>query len=1134
MVATPQFLQPNGTYSTDPVYTTTRELRFFNGTIDADSSSVFVSINGRDFTNDPDLVTFEGTSFTVPTAAAYPSGLELLAGKNTIAIKVKDTAGNESNVATATVTLVQDSDVGLVTTPPTGLVVEQLDGKITLTVNGIDDTQVQGYNFYASTVAGGGPVGYMPLNINLVTAGTVKTSNVSIGTLTFDGTVKVDSAGDQVATPQYVNVLVSQQDINGTVLQTDANELLKLDYNAAKYKLTATVDEIQDTTTYSFTHDRAGVETSTPATVPNGEFAALPDTSHLYYIATAVYYDDATRTEVESSASAELAARPIKVSTLVGSLPAVGRQQVVESMVLNILRSQPQIAVQPGSVLRDGVIDPMSSEIERVRLVLDFLHRSSSFTTLLEIDDPNGSGTSIPVSESSYKVALQDAFMLTSEQDVQDLIDGAFDKLAANFGEARSAGKAAVGTVTFYTSTAPTSTLSIPIGATVGGGSVEFVVQQAAAISPSNAATTYNPSTSQYAVTVPVQAASAGTAGNVGSGQINTPLTGTTGLRVTNTSATYGGTEQDSNHTLAVRAMRKLASVDSGTKQGYYNIAANSAGVTKVEAVEAGNALMQRDYDKTLKKHIGGKVDLWVQGEQLATVSETFAFDYQKAENIQFTLEGDPANLLFRAEDPNLSAANPLTEMLDNSSAGYGLRNITQGTDFVLTGATYPTYNTVQLDVTQAQPAVAIGDVVLGDYRYKVSSKYVPAQQPVRSLTSLVSAKSIDDGGSGTLASSLYKLHRANSPLGVGRSTLGAAYVEVTDDGTSSAPAGLMFTVSAETHTMVGTAPVYLSKLGINSLTIVVRSPDLGTTYSDPWAANPDYTIVEGTQTTPVSILRTAASTIPSGSSVSVSYQHTENFTLTYTHNTAISVFQTAIESARHITADVLVKEAIPVPVDITANIVMKQGQDAGVVDESTRTNLANFFSGLRLGGKVWASDIVEVLDSTDGVSHIELPMIGLYLASGSLVTREALTVNLSSDAFLVTSWSTPTVNTWLLKNPLTYATDVGGGPTNEYRAVYEDDFELTLRTTDPNLLSAESGRAYIYGKDGGTIPGYTGNTKNTVLITLPTGESPTSYKYAVTYVVGSDSGVKVLNPGPAGYLTSGTLDFTYTTADGR
>ena len=46
-----------------------------------------------------------------------------------------------------------------------------------------------------------------------------------------------------------------------------------------------------------------------------------------------------------------------------------------------------------GSVVRDVIIDPLASEMERSRFLLDFSYRSSSFLGLLQIDDPLNEGS---------------------------------------------------------------------------------------------------------------------------------------------------------------------------------------------------------------------------------------------------------------------------------------------------------------------------------------------------------------------------------------------------------------------------------------------------------------------------------------------------------------------------------------------------------------------------------------------------------------------------------------------------------------------------------------------------------------------------------------------------------------------
>ena len=72
-------------------------------------------------------------------------------------------------------------------------------------------------------------------------------------------------------------------------------------------------------------------------------------------------------------------------------------------MIRSIYLAQPDVSVQAGSVVRDIIIDPIVSEMERARFLLDFSYRSSSFLGLLQIDDPLNQGRSIPVEDSQYK-----------------------------------------------------------------------------------------------------------------------------------------------------------------------------------------------------------------------------------------------------------------------------------------------------------------------------------------------------------------------------------------------------------------------------------------------------------------------------------------------------------------------------------------------------------------------------------------------------------------------------------------------------------------------------------------------------------------------------------------------------------
>ena len=1147
--STPQFYGPDGVLREVVYFSTTMERRFFQGTTTSDTVDVQVSINGGGFTSDPEFVLFNGAAWTVPNPAAEANGLLLYAGVNTVEVRAVLLSGSVTSAAKATVTLVDEAAVGVVALPPTGVTVEQLDQAVRLDVPQVDAAGFQGFNFYASLYAGGGSVGYTRVNLNTVTTGTVTQTTTDFANVLVNADVLVDPLGNPVADPLYWRLTATQEDRNEVALQVDLNEAYEVPEVARKLRLTGTLSSVEDVVVYSFEHNRLATPVSTPPTIAVGSFASALLETPLYYVVTAVYYNAAQNLEYESAYSPEVVAHPLSITTALGAFPTTSRQDIVRSFITSVHRSNPQIKVEAGSVLRDTVVDPFSTEAERLRFVLDFFHRARTPTLLLQVDDPSGSGTSVAVASSPYKLGLKSAFYLTSDASVQALVNSCFDAYASNFGVVRRPSTYAQGEVTFFTTTRPTGSLVVALGTVVAGGGQQFATTRAASISFAQLASYYNPVTGRYQVTVPVQAVTPGPAGNVGAGQVRTLVTRIPTLSVTNSAPMFGGASTESNLALTERTLNTLASVDSGTERGYYQTAAGVPGVVSVAIVGAGNPLMQRDlYDG---RHLGGKVDVWVQGANLATVTDTFAFTYEIDQDVQFVLVGDVADLTFQAVDPSLSPSNPIVEVLDYPLAGFEFKNATTGEVFDLTGVAVTSYNTVQLNTALVQPTVTLTDVVLGSYRRRAGVDFVLPRQPVTAVTSVVGTVS------GALPTTAYTLFRPNSPLAYGRSTLAGDYLNVsgyTDPTTGElVPSGDTLTVTDEVHVLVGAYPEFLDNLGALYYTIEVWNADKTVQYKGPNdpSGDPDYAVDLGTQTTAVAITRLDTGAIPNGATVLVSYAHDENFVVTYTTNVLVSTAQNAVDEKKHATADVLAKEAVVVPLDIEATVVLEQGQDRSTVDTTLRTNLANFFTQLRLGDAVRQSDLIGVMEDTTGVSYLVVPLSKLVRQAGSQVVQEPLSTDVAYDSTLLTSLTTSAALVYILSQELSTATVDGGGATGDYKGVFQDEVALDLLAPDALLtsLGTVAGRTYILGDGGRSIAGYSDDatliaqgyttpsqiaarrlelTANRVLVSLPIGDSPTAHTYTVTYIAGVDTGAKDVDPGEAEYLTLGTLTLTY------
>lgn len=1127
-------------------FSTTLGSRFLTGTAPTNTVDLEVSIQGRGYTNDDSLIAFDGETWTVPNPEVYPDGLDLIPGNNAFAIRAILSNNQTTGSATANIRYTQSSDLGVLATIPSNVSIAQLLSSVQVTVNGVDDTNFIGINYYASQYAGGGATGYTRINVSTVSSYTTVEETTDIGSFDSESTVRRNTDGTLYVNPQYAYYTGSQVDENYVDVQDDFTQRIAIPDTAERIRTSVSLVSVATMKQLSFEHSRTANVKSTPSTVFVNAFATLQSSDPLYYVTTAVYYDSVNQIEFESPFSMEVVGHPLTVSTNVGSFPVVSQQQVVRNTIDAIFRSNPQVKVEPGSYIRDVFIDPFSEEATRLRFIVDFLHRAQSFQSLLQIDDPNNTNTSVPVSQSPYKQALKASFGLTSDADTQAVIDRSFETLAGNLGVYRRPGLSSRGKLLFYTTKRPTQTLPVPVGTIVSGGSVNFTVTQGASIPLNQIASYYDPVTGRYQVTVSAQAVNPGANGNVAAGQIKKVVSGVTGLNVINPADMFGGKDQESNRDLATRALNAIASVDSSTKQGYLQVAADVPGVVQANVVSAGDTLMLRDMNAQ-GEHKGGKVDIWVRGDNNVPVTCTFAFGFDIATDIHFVVLGDPADLIFQAIDSNLSSNTPILALLDDPSAGYEFRNATTGESFDITDYTILSYNTIQLSTSVVQPSVTLTDVVLGCYRRKAGNAFTLPQQPVIAITSVVGTVS------GTLTSDAYALYQTASPLLTGRSTQAGDYILITPvlSNGSYVPAGTSISVTGEQHVLIGEYVEYLDSLGVNPLTIVVQNQAGTVTYrgpNDPSGIS-DYTIIYGDETTPVAIKRVSTGDIVSGDTVQVAYEHDENFTVSYTFNNAVSVVQDAVNLKKALTADVLVKNAIPVPLDVSATVVLQRGVDRSAVDSAIRTNISNYLSALQMGEPIRQSDITSLIEGTTGVSYVEIPLTRMVRGSGSLVLQEGLATSQAGDT-LYTSWSTNHISVWLILEELNAATIDGGGTDTTFHGVYQDDILLATVTGNVQVsLQTNTGSSYIIGPDGIVINGYSDDdtliaqgyttqeqilarraaiTGNRVLVSTSVDDSPAVHTYQVTYTVGVDTGAKNIDPGEAEYMTVGTLEFTY------
>ena len=1144
MATAPQIkLRDSSGYTQNLVFTTNQESIFIEGLADASAVDIQVSINGASFVSDPALVQFSLPAFKIPNPTAYTEGLILESGVNLILIRTIDIVGGVSAASTVTVTKVRQSDVPQVDIP-SGIrvrrrrdavdVLAAIPAVLTQGSFGATETSLfQGFNFYASTSAGG-TTGYFLINDGLITSssGVYEETTSSIGS---GSTTWAQTDGSDV-----VRIKIVEEDLFGNEVSTRLNQTYRVTDYGSNLRFSSTLEERTLTQFARFRHFRAGGT----GTLNSDQFASVADTDPLYYVVTAVYYDTTTASEVESPFSQEVLGSPLVIDTAIRDLPGRTQFQVVTDYITAIQRVSQEISLIPGSTTRDVSIDPFSSEAERLYFLLDFIHRAQSFLTLLQIDDANKDGVSDPVAGSAYKTALRAALGYSTNAAVQSLIDSAFDKLAANVNKPRLPGRPAVGQAVFYVAAKPTFDLTVPAGTIVttsadsslGIPSVRFRVGGTFTLPAAQATAFYNFDRKRYEIVVDIVAETVGESGNRPAGQI-TSAQGVNGLLVTSLEATVFGSDRESNTDLATRALLGFVSVDTGTEGGYASTAAEQVGLVKAKVVKSGDALMMRDYDPVRHKHIGGKVDIWVQGLRERQVTEKFAFTFEVARDIQCQII-DLSNLILRVQDSRVTPSTPITELLDNSLQGLGVRNVTQGLDYILTNAQIIDYQTFKLDpLISGQVSTNLDDVITADYRFRIVNQFRFTLQPVRRVASVAGEVS------GALDPILgYSLSKTEDPLLEGESTIASDFLVVNQ--VLGIPSGDTITVNDEQHVMIGFIEEPLASVGINTKTLRVFNATRSIEYAGVDAASPDYQIVDGTSTTPIRIVRTSTSTIVNGATVSVDYIHDENFTVSYVINDLLQQLQRTVNSRRHVTADVVVKQAISNPIDFETTVQLLSGATKDKTDPAVRSNVSLELNQRLIGQGIAQSDIIRTVDATEGVDFEVLPLARLAYSDGSRKLREGL----SSASVELSALSIGGNQVYILTTPLQFPTVDGGGLSTEHKGVFQDDEALTLSSTLA-AVAGSSNQAFIIGSSGAVITGYTDTatliaagfvtaetqaaelldrTANHVVVSLPSSDATSNHSYAVSYVIRGDSGSKDITSSGVEFIELGNMTITF------
>lgn len=266
------------------------------------------------------------------------------------------------------------------------------------------------------------------------------------------------------------------------------------------------------------------------------------------------------------------------------------------------------VNVTPRSVVDDMLLIPMSTELAKQEILMQYINALQSFSSISEL-----------INSPSKLQIIADALDTTVET-VKSNISTALEQLANNYGKSRKQATAATGIVSFWRQTPVSSdeeNKSIPVGTVVASASTGIQYRTTQEIFFNNYYADINFGTDGYMLDVPVECVVTGSIGNTVIGDITICINAVTGFpNVTNKVEFANGTDTELDLDFAARMQYEISGNNVGTVNGIKSVVLQKTNATSLSVITAGNELMAPS------RRDGGCLDIYVKGSTITSTEE--------------------------------------------------------------------------------------------------------------------------------------------------------------------------------------------------------------------------------------------------------------------------------------------------------------------------------------------------------------------------------------------------------------------------------------------------------------------------------------------------------------------------------
>lgn len=577
-----------------------------------------------------------------------------------------------------------------------------------------------------------------------------------------------------------------------------------------------------------------------------------------------------------------------------------------------------------------------------------------------------------PIAEE-ISALYREAKLVELAQSILTATEGDLDKLAKNYFVERKGATQSSGRLRFYLGiNEPTYDVIIQRGTSVStvnkatdGPKYYLTTETATIIAGDKSTYQKDIFTNQYYVDVEAVSQSSGFEYNAEAGTI-TQLTSNIDSMITSVTNPFsftGGTNAEDDASLILRLSLVISGSNIGTKDGYKSFVLSQSDVVDAIVVGARDPLMKRDNGE------GGMVDIYVRAE--ITEEDQFSFDVDYDYITGNNGKGEYSDIVFRRQ-PVLDVSEVAGTYTDPSTSQLVKKYYVNGSNFKIERGTLKYYKDSPWDTS-------FTDINLDNLEGEALQQTEAINILNKKLKRFLAVKDSNDNV-------YYDKKMADISY-----TTDFTLISPTSD--SVLPADPDF---YRGYYSDGLIYVLLSKSSPDNPYVGGRffvQKD-GKLYERTYHL-PDFIVYRDNSVVANSVNAQDAIRWLPNSTKSNLPRVGENLSISYSYNGTISDLQEKIEVKRVLTADVLIKGARKIPIEIKLEVVPYSGYNSESIRKSIISKLTTYINEQRkMGDIVDRSDIVYIARGTEGVDAVNLGNVFLAVEDRAPIQQIALSEN--------------------------------------------------------------------------------------------------------------------------------------------